>query len=53
MLQDLFTFHREGVDANGTVVGRFVSTGIRPHFADQLKFSGHVIDGKAFAYLTA
>jgi pilus assembly protein CpaF len=53
MLQDLFAFQREGTDADGAVVGRFVSTGIRPRFADRLKHSGKAADLKAFDYLTA
>jgi pilus assembly protein CpaF len=51
MLQELFTFERTGVDAEGRIAGRFLSTGIRPRFADQMKFSGHEIDAKAFEYL--
>ena len=52
-LQELFTFQRQGVDANGNVLGRVVSTGIRPRFADQIKASGEEVDLKVFDYLTA
>lgn len=52
-LQELFTFQRQGVDAEGNVVGRFVSTGIRPRFAEQIKASGEEVDLKVFDYLTA
>jgi pilus assembly protein CpaF len=31
-MQDLFTFHRTGVDAEGRVLGEVAPTGIRPHF---------------------
>jgi pilus assembly protein CpaF len=31
-MQDLFTFQRHGVDAEGRVLGDVVPTGIRPHF---------------------
>jgi pilus assembly protein CpaF len=50
-MQELFTYERDGVDAQGNVVGRFVSTGIRPHFADRLKDSAHAIDPGVFDYL--
>jgi pilus assembly protein CpaF len=51
MLQELFTFHRDGKDAEGNIIGRYLSTGIRPHFADQLKHSGGEIDAAALHYL--
>ncbi len=50
--QELFTFRREGVDADGNVLGSFVSTGIRPRFLDDMKTSSYAIDLKAFEYLT-
>jgi pilus assembly protein CpaF len=53
MLQELFTFQREGKDASGNIVGRFLSTGIRPHFADQLKHSGGEVDADALGFLRA
>ena len=52
-MQELFAYHREGLDDHGNVVGRFESTGIRPRFADQLKDSSHAIDTSIFDYLTA
>jgi pilus assembly protein CpaF len=51
MLQDLFTFERDGVDAQGRVAGRFVATGIRPRFFDQVKHSGHDLDAEALRWL--
>ena len=51
MLQDLFAFERDGYDENGKIVGRFQSTGIRPHFLTKLKASSHEIDLNAFEYL--
>jgi len=53
MLQELFTYQREGVDTEGKIVGRFGSTGIRPSFADRLKASSHEIDLDAFDYLVS
>jgi pilus assembly protein CpaF len=51
MLQELFAFQNEGVDRDGKVKGQIVATGIRPRFADQIKFSGHDIDPAVFDYL--
>jgi pilus assembly protein CpaF len=51
MLQELFAFQNEGVDRDGKVKGQIVPTGIRPRFADQIKFSGHDIDPAVFDYL--
>ena len=39
-MQEIFKFERQGIDENNNVIGRFVPTGIRPHFAEQLKTSG-------------
>jgi pilus assembly protein CpaF len=51
MLQDLFVFQRDGVDENGKINGRFMTTGIRPRFADNLKASGQMTEAQAFDYL--
>jgi pilus assembly protein CpaF len=39
-LQDLFIFEKMGVKEDGTVLGGFRTTGIRPKFAEQLEASG-------------
>jgi pilus assembly protein CpaF len=39
-MQDLFTFDRQGYDANGRVKGVFKPTGIRPRFAEKLLGAG-------------
>jgi pilus assembly protein CpaF len=52
-MQELFNFQRDGVDSHGSVTGRFLSSGIRPHFADRLKDSSHEIDPTVFDYLTS
>jgi pilus assembly protein CpaF len=39
-LQELFGFEQMGVDANGTVKGRFRSMGIMPGFLDRFKALG-------------
>ncbi len=51
MMQELFTYHRDGVEADGRIIGRFLSTGIRPRFAERIKSSGHEVDPKIFDYL--
>jgi pilus assembly protein CpaF len=51
MLQELFSYQREGVDEQGNITGRFVATGIRPRFAEKVKASSHDIDPRIFDYL--
>ena len=38
--QDIFVFQRKGVADDGTVLGEFRPTGIRPKFVDRLKVAG-------------
>ena len=49
-MQEIFTFQRDGVE-DGRIVGHVASTGIRPHFAEQLKASSHHVDPAVFDYL--
>jgi pilus assembly protein CpaF len=39
-MQDIFVFERLGVSEDGTVLGRFKATGIRPKFAERLFVAG-------------
>lgn len=39
-MQEIFQYERTGVDSQGTVLGRFRPTGIRPRFAERLKACG-------------
>ena len=39
-MQEIFMYERTGVDKEGTVIGRFRPTGIRPRFAERLKACG-------------
>jgi pilus assembly protein CpaF len=39
-MQDIFVFERMGVAEDGTVLGRFKATGIRPKFAERLYVAG-------------
>ena len=51
-LQDLFLFERQGVSADGRTVGTFVSTGVRPKFAERLKASGFELPPNMFDQTT-
>ena len=48
VMQDIYHYVRDGIDENGTVRGRFVSTGIRPNFMDRLEAVGVRLPGSAF-----
>lgn len=39
-MQDIFVFERRGVDEDGSVLGQFRPTGVRPRFAERLKAHG-------------
>ncbi|HZT21242.1 MAG TPA: CpaF family protein [Dongiaceae bacterium] len=39
-LQDLFTYEYEGEDAQGRLIGRFKSSGFRPHFTPKAAYYG-------------
>ena len=39
-MQEIFQYERTGVDKDGSVLGRFRPTGIRPRFAERLKACG-------------
>ena len=39
-LQDIFVFEKRGLSPDGTVVGRFAATGIRPKFYEKLLAAG-------------
>lgn len=43
VMQDLFYFKQDGVDALGRVSGSFLSTGIRPQFLEKLSTSGILV----------
>lgn len=48
ILQDLFLFQQEGVDAKGNVIGRHVATGLRPKFMDRLIQQGLELPASIF-----
>ena len=39
-LQEIFGYEQSGVAADGSVMGRFRATGIRPRFAERLASRG-------------
>jgi pilus assembly protein CpaF len=39
-MQEIFSFERQGIDAEGNVKGEIVPTGLRPRFAEKLKVAG-------------
>jgi len=39
-MSEIFRFERRGVEENGTIIGRFVSTGIVPRFHERMKQRG-------------
>ena len=47
-MQDLFIYQREGVGADGKVLGQFRPTGVRPGFADKLAVRGIDLSGLLF-----
>ncbi len=49
--QEIFRFRRQGVAGDGTVVGRFEATGVRPTFIDRLKVAGVELPANLFAAL--
>jgi len=47
-LQDIFAFDRHGIADDGSVLGQFVATGIRPQFADRCQIYGTPIPNHYF-----
>ena len=47
-MQEIFTFEREGIDAEKNVVGEIVPTGVRPKFAEKLKLCGYPLASDLF-----
>src|SRR5881296_3950038 len=49
-MQDIFVFEKQGISAEGRVLGAFSATGIRPKFADKLKASGISVPASYFEH---
>lgn len=48
VLQDIFVFRKEGLDPAGKIKGRFMPTGIRPKFLEQLEAYGITLPFEIF-----
>jgi pilus assembly protein CpaF len=48
VMQDIFKFEHDGVDAEGRAYGRLVSTGVRPLFMDRLIAHGCKVSASTF-----
>ena len=49
VLQDIFTYQKNGVDAKSRVKGKFTATGIRPKFFEKLSGSGVLLPENIFS----
>jgi pilus assembly protein CpaF len=47
-MHEIFKFRRRGTDADGTIHGEFVATGIRPQFMNEFETRGIVISPDMF-----
>ncbi len=47
-MSEIFKFERRGVDENGNIIGRFISTGMIPRFHERMKQRGINIDLAAY-----
>ena len=47
-MQDVFVFEKQGVASDGSILGSFTATGIRPKFAEKLKASGITLPANLF-----
>jgi pilus assembly protein CpaF len=47
-MQEIFVFRKRGVAEDGTVLGQYLATGIRPKFADRLALSGIPVSADLF-----
>jgi pilus assembly protein CpaF len=53
VMQDIFTFEKQGLDENGKVVGRYMTTGVRPKFLEAIHLAGIPLPSEMFAYRKA
>jgi pilus assembly protein CpaF len=47
-MQDIFTFVRKGIGANGRLIGAFQPSRIRPRFLERLRLSGIILSQETF-----
>ena len=48
-LQEIFRYHRHGITTDGTVIGGFEATGVRPTFVERLRLAGAELPLELFA----
>ncbi|MEM9050002.1 MAG: CpaF family protein [Pseudomonadota bacterium] len=48
-MQEVFKFHRDGVDADGRVLGNFMPTGIRSSYSDRFRQWGYDLPASIYA----
>jgi pilus assembly protein CpaF len=48
VMQDIFVFKKKGIGPDGTVLGEFTPTGVRPWFMDKLKVTGFEVPEHIF-----
>jgi pilus assembly protein CpaF len=48
VLQDIFIYRQEGLDADGKLVGSLIPTGVRPRFYKRLETSGIQVPTSVF-----
>ncbi|MBI2761642.1 MAG: CpaF family protein [Chloroflexi bacterium] len=48
-MQDLFKFEQDGIDPEGRVIGRMITTGIRPSFFEMFELAGIDLPPEMFA----
>jgi pilus assembly protein CpaF len=48
LMQEIFTFKREGMSPEGNILGKHVATGVRPKFAERAMEWGIDLPGALF-----
>jgi pilus assembly protein CpaF len=51
-MQDIYTFVRRGIGPNGSVIGSFRPSGIRPKFLEKLRVAGILLPQELFEHIT-
>jgi pilus assembly protein CpaF len=47
-MQEIFRYHRRGIATDGTVIGGFEPTGVRPTFMERLRLAGAELPADLF-----
>jgi len=51
-MQDIYSFVRRGIGPNGSVIGSFRPSGIRPKFLEKLRVAGILLPQELFEHVT-